>query len=185
MEIRKKITVRKYATAFLNLYFDVFNETMLQPLEEFCNYLKNNRGILCYLSRPGIDQEKQRLIISNLCIRFKLSQFFERLIIVLFEHHHMELLPLIVRKIVQEFLLRARIFTFNVTTSHDIASAQKKKIIAFLIEKMSASKIEATFFVDEKLICGVNIKSDTIMLEHSIRRELKNFEESLLQRVQE
>ncbi len=185
MELRKKVIVRKYAAAFLNLYFDALDEKMMKPLEDFCYFLKENRWALCYCSMPGVNQEKQIAFIIELCARFSLPPFFKKLVIVLSERHHTGLLLLVVQKIVKEFMLRTRVFTFRIATSHGLSDSAKEHIVEFLMREMNATKIHATFDVDGDLICGISIKSESVRLEHSIRRELKNFEGSLLQRVQE
>lgn len=183
MIVEQKIIARKYARAFLNLYFDALAEQHVEALSNFYTFLRGNRGILCYLNLPGLTEQSWNDFLTRLYATFPLPYHFGRLIQALLERRRVELLPAVVAAVLEEFLRRKHVLHFQVTSSHELSSVEQNHIIAFLTKKTGAAAVQATFAVDPALICGIKMRSDMYMFEHSIARELKNFEESLLQRV--
>ena len=57
MIIRQKIIARKYAQAFLNLYFDALTQLHIDAVIDLHKFLLENKGILCYLSLPGLTEQ--------------------------------------------------------------------------------------------------------------------------------
>lgn len=182
MVISQKIIARKYAKAFLNLYFDALSDQHIEGLFKFHLFLRENRGILCYLNLPGLNEQVWNDFSTRLYADFTLPQHFAKLIQVLVLKRRVELLPTVVVALLQEFWKRKHVLHFEVTSSLKLSLAQQAAVIAFLTNKTGAA-VRAAFAMDSSLICGIKMKSDSYMFEHSIARELKNFEESLLQRV--
>lgn len=182
--ISHKILARKYARAFLNLYFDALSDQHVAALTHLQETLNKNRGILCYLSLPGLTIQTQQEFLSRLCENFALPPFFLRLIVVLVERNNVELLPGVVLAIMKEFWRRKHIIHFVVHSSHALLADEQSAVVEFLTKKTGAAVVLAAFFVDESLICGIKMRSDGYIFEHSVARELKKFEQLLLQRVQ-
>ena len=184
MMINRKVLARKYARAFLNLYFDALSDQHVITLANLLEALNENRGVLYYLSIPGLTEQAQQEFLSRLCANFDLPAYFHRLVAVLVERNNVELLPVIVQAIMKEFWRRKHIMHFVVHSSHVLLAAEQAVVVSFLTQKTGAAVVHADFFVDEGLICGIKMRSDGYIFEHSVARELKNFEQSLLQRVQ-
>ncbi len=182
MDISQKIIARKYAKAFLNLYFDALTEQHIDAMSKFYLFLRENRGILCYLNLPGLNEQVWKDFLTELYARFVLPQHLPKLIQVLISRRRVELLPAVVVAILQEFWRRKHVMHFEVTSSQELSLSEQAMTNAFLAKKTGA-EIKATFAIDATLICGIKMRSDSYMFEHSIARELKKFEESLLQRV--
>jgi ATP synthase F1 delta subunit len=183
MVIRKKIVARKYACAFLNLYFDAMSEDHISAFVDFYNFLRLNRGILHYLNLPGLTEEAWQDFLKRLYLQFALPKQFIRLMKVLLDGRRVGILPVVVQSVLQEFWRRKHVIHFAVVSSHELTGEEQSRVIAFLTKKTGAASIVATFDVDAALICGIVMKSETYMFEHSVARELKKFEESLLERV--
>lgn len=184
MIIQHKTIARKYARAFLNLYFDAVTEQHVQALTRFRQFLCDNRGVLCYLNLPGLSLHARSEMLNKINTLFGLPLHFTRLIEVLRERRCVELLPFVITAILDEFWARKHILLFAVTSSHELAAELQNEVIAFLAKITGAASIRATFEVDEELICGISMRSDCYLFEHSVARELKKFKESLLERVQ-
>lgn len=182
MEISQKIVACKYAKAFLNLYFDAINEQHIDAMVKFNFFLRENRGVLCYLNLPGLNEQVWKDFLARLYTNFNLPQHFPRLIQVLIDRRRVVLLPAIIVAMLQEFWRRKNVMHFTITCSRELSLAEQATVIAFLADKTSA-QIKAEFCENARLICGIKMRSDSYIFEHSIARELKKFEESLLQRV--
>ena len=120
--------------------------------------------------------------LTQLYTNFTLPQQLAKLIQVLVARRRVELLPAVIIAILQEFWRRKHIVHFEVTSSQELALPLQAAVVEFLIKQVG-SVVKATFEIDDTLICGIKMRSDSYMFEHSIARELKKFEESLLQRV--
>ena len=184
MMMNRKVLARKYARAFLNLYFDALSDQHIGAIAKLQELLRENRSVLCYLSIPGLTEQAQQEFLTKLCERFDLPAYFHRLIEVLAGKNNVELLPAIVAAITKEFLRRKHIIHFVVHSSHELQADERVAIVNFLTKKTGAAVVHADFFVDEALICGIKMRSDGYLFEHSVARELKNFEQLLLRRVQ-
>lgn len=184
MKISRKILASKYARAFLNLYFDALNDQHIASLTSLYEVLDKNRGVLCYLSLPNLMDSVKRDFLSKVCEGFVLPIYFHRLIAGLVEKNNIELLPLVVMAIIKEFWRRKHVIHFVVHSSHSLGTDEQAIIVNFLTLKTGAAMIQATFFLDESLICGIKMRSDGYIFEHSVARKLKEIEQLLLQRVQ-
>lgn len=183
MIMSRKILARKYARAFLNLYFDALSDQEIASIGRLNQLFTVNRGMLCYLSLPGLAIQNRQNFLLRLCENFSLPPYFEKLVIVLIEKNNVELLPAIVMAIMQEFSRRKHILHFDVHSSHALLVDERSSIIDFLTKKTGAAVVRVNFFIDESLICGIKMRSDGYIFEHSVARELKKFEQSLLERV--
>lgn len=183
MVMSRKILARKYARAFLNLYFDVLGDQHVIALAHLHGTLSTHRGVLAYLSLPGLTVQVRQEFFSRLCENFVLPPYFYRLIIVLSERNNVDLLPAVVMAIMKEFWRRKHIIHFEVHSSHALLTDEQAAVVGFLTNKTGAAVVQASFFVDESLICGIKMRSDGYIFEHSVARELKKFEQSLLERV--
>lgn len=183
MMMSRKILARKYARAFLNLYFDAFTDQEIAALGGLNQLFNANRGILCYLSLPGLAMEKRQEFLVNICEKFSLPASFQKMIFVLMEKSKVDLLPAIVAATMQEFLQRKHIIHFDVYSSHELLVDERDSIIGFLTKKTGAALVRVNFFIDESLICGIKMRSDGYIFEHSVARELKKIEQLLLERV--
>ena len=184
MDIKEKIIASKYARAYLNLYFDTLTQENLDALAAFDKFLVAHKGVLCFLSLPGLTEQVWQNFLNQLYARFLLPLQLTKLIKSLLDRGSIYLLPLVIDNLLKEFWLRKNVVHFIVTSSHALDEQGKSKIISFLAEKTGAFEIKATFLLDESLIYGITMKSSTHMFEHSVARELKKVKESLLERVQ-
>lgn len=184
MIIRQKIIARKYAQAFLNLYFDALTQLHIDAVIDLHKFLLENKGILCYLSLPGLTEQAWTDFSTRLYARFELPVQLGRLIQVLLERRSIALLPLVLNSLLQDFWQRRHVLHFNITSSHVLEAEEQASVIKFLAEKTGAAEVKAKFSIDESLICGINMQSNSYKFEHSVAQELKKIKESLLQRVQ-
>lgn len=183
MVVKKKVIARKYANAFLNLYFDALNEKHVAGLDNFYSFLLLNPGVLHYLNLPGLTEIVWQDFLSRLYVQFALPDQLVKLMKVLLDARLIVLLPIVIQCLLREFWKRKHVIHFFIRSSHSLNSDEKDRVIAFLTNKTGAALVVAQFDVDASLICGIVMKSDTYIFEHSVARELKIFEESLLQRV--
>ena len=183
MVVKKKIIALKYARAYLNLYFDALQDHHVQAIADLQRFVRANVAAIAYLNLPGISDELWPQFLEKVKRHFVLPDSLYHLMSVLRERQKLMLLPHVMDALLQEFWQWKRVLHFDITSSHPLEEHQKESLIAFLTKKTGAAQIKATFAVDASLICGICLRSETYMFEHSVARELDKFKESLLQRV--
>ncbi len=183
MVINRKILARKYARAFLNLYFDALSNKNIHAFTQLQAALKENPGILCFLSIPSLSEQTRQIFLSELCANFDLPDYCIQLIETLAKKN-IDIFAAVFKNIIQEFWQRKHVLHFEITSSHLLLAEEQSAVIDFLVHKTGAASIKAIFLIDSLLICGIKMRSDEYIFEHSVARELKKIEQLLLQRVQ-
>lgn len=174
---------KKYAQAFLNLYNDQLSAAVIGNLVACENFLTTHKNAGAYLSLSSIALEKKTALLKEICASFNLPTAFDKLSHVLLKNGHIEVLPKVLQKIISGNRLQKNIINFTVSLSHALGDQEKKSLVSF-IKKNVSQEIMVDFIIDPSLICGIKIKSNTLLWERSIAKQLKTIKLDALQRVQ-
>lgn len=68
--------------------------------------------------------------------------------------------------------------SLNVATAFELSDAQRQEFVAVLGQRFDKT-IKPEFTVDKQLIGGVKIRTDTWVMDHSIRAQLENLQHNL------
>jgi F-type H+-transporting ATPase subunit delta len=173
---------KKYAIAYLNLYFNELSSKMIGDLARLRKFLYKNRNFYAYLSMPKLSANTKLNFIDRLCNAFNLAHGEVRLIHLLIEQNRIELLDAILKKIVEEYHIKKGIVLLSVYVSHEIDEKQKAIINEF-VQNLIKKNIEIRFLIDKNLINGIRIKSSTQLWENSARKHLKILKNNLFQQA--
>lgn len=66
----------------------------------------------------------------------------------------------------------------NIATAFELSDAQRQELVAVLGQRFNKT-IKSQFTVDKQLIGGVKIRTDTWVMDHSIRAQLENLQHNL------
>ena len=173
---------KKYAQAFLNLYYEKLDDRCIQAFVALDSFFKSNKKVAVYLNMPTIPGAVKREALTRMFSSLDICNNIKILINVLLEHRRIEAFGNVVHHIIRQYRVRRNIQEFRVITSHELSDDAKKRVIRFL-EKKTGGLIIASFECDSSLIAGMRICGDYILWEHSVARQLRNVKNTVLQQV--
>ena len=170
MNINEVILSRKYATAFLNLFIDKLSITDYDTIVRTAAFLKEEPTLVSYFKLPRVGAVKKK-VIAALFEEFKLPPTLKKLTDLLVQDQRLFLLPQVLKSMVQLYRQRKGIMAFEVTSSYTLTQKQLETIKDLLAAK-TRKHIEYEYKVDNELIAGIRLQSDTVLWEYSIARQL-------------
>lgn len=173
MDINNIHISRKYATAFLNLFFYKIDQKSFLNIIDAFNYLKFNNNIFYILSLSNLSLSKRKEIVNLLLTKFDLPLEFTKLTDLLFNAKRIFLLIDILREIILIYENMASIIIFDISSAKALNDSDLHIIRNFL-EKKSGKKIIESYKIDKSLIAGIKAKSKTYLWEYSIDKRLRN-----------
>ncbi len=183
MIAKTEIIAKKYALALLNLYSKQIGNICFESLRELNNFFKKNKKILMYLNIPSLPDDVKKQVLEGILQKLNTCNTISIVAHTLLKQRRINLLDNVVDQIVRQYKIRKNILNFKVLSSHSLDQAEKKIVLDFLQKSVNAT-IQADFFIDKKLICGIKILGDNIMWERSFVKRLENVKRSILHRVQ-
>ena len=177
MMVLESTLAKKYAVAFFRIYRP--DEPHMKALTTLRNYLSSNKVFKAILNLPSLSRKEKEKIVDHVAAKLQLPKCIIKLIKVLLQHKRIELIDEVVNKVFFLHKKRERKFHFAVSTSHELTPAEQEAVTSF-IKTLVPNHIVTTFTIDPTLISGIKIKSDTLLLERSIAKQLRNIEKNLV-----
>lgn len=169
---------RRYARAFLNVFSTTLSSSDLENLKKMAKFLSKHSHA-CFLMELSLLPEDVKIkAIIDVCKRFNLSDPCHKLWLLLVKHQRASLFPDVLYLIVELYQRDANIMTFTVSSSMALSDHQKQKIEKFLHTHVKGSVL-CSYILDQKLIAGIRLQSDSLLWENSIQRSLRMLQESL------
>jgi F-type H+-transporting ATPase subunit delta len=172
MDVKSTVLSRKYADAFLNLYMDSVTDEMITQLEELSAYLKSHKSSLVFFGLHHIAVEEKLRLFETIVEHTKPSIFTRNLFRLLIRHNRVVLCPHIIDMICTLYRKRKNIMMFDVQTSHSLGTRDIECIRTFLNKKTNKRTV-CTQRINQKLIAGIRLQSETLLWEYSINKQLK------------
>ncbi len=182
MQVRKNIIAKKYAIAFLNLFFDEITDTYVHRLLSLDEFLKKNKSFYIYLGIPTIPYLVKQKALNRLAQVFEFNKPLRRLMFLLLDQGRIEILDKVIEKIVVIYRQRKNIELFKISSSHQMTELEKDNVIKF-VKYIAKGGVITDFIVDEKLIAGLRIQSNTFLWERSIAKQLRDIKRSIFKQV--
>lgn len=182
MLISPRVLAKKYAIAFVDVYRCEFCDDFLNGLSALNLFLKKNRYLYVYLMIPSVSLDIKKKVLDTLSKTFNLSNGMKKLIGVLLEHDRIEILDKVVIQIIRYYRKQVGEEFFRVSSSHELGEKEKETVIKF-IKHHSKNKVKAKFFIDERLIVGLRIKSNTFLWERSISKQLRDVKQFMFRQA--
>ena len=183
MRMRIDLISKKYATAFLNLYFEQINDQTIETLFQLGKFLSNNKLLYVYLRVPTISHLIKQKVLNKIAQSLNLSEPIIKVMFVLLEQGRIEILDKVIDQIVFMYRRRKNIRLFFIQSSHPLAKEEEDKIINF-VKYVSKGDIITKFEVNEKLICGLGIRSKNFLWERSIAKKFRDVKQSIFRQVE-
>lgn len=166
---------KRYATAYLDLYDDQLDLTTVEHCERAADFIVDTPQALLLIKLSIIPDERKRECLAALFAQFKLPLSLIRLVDLLNEHTRLSLLPKILYQIAELFRVRHGIMVYQVISAEKLDEQAVATIVAFLGE-LSGKKIIATEKIDQSLIAGIRLLSDSTLWEYSIQKQLNQLQ---------
>lgn len=174
MKIAQDMLAKKYARAWINLFSQTLDVSLIDNIDTLSTYLHENRAALFYVQLAGIDDSRTRKNFEELLAHFQVGHLFESLIELLLAHKRLFLLPMIFRYLYRLYLEKYNIMHFTIESAVDLSKEELVPLKLFLAKKTGKTIIFHTE-IKRDLIAGLKVYSETLGFEHSIRQRLKAF----------
>ena len=185
MIVAPEIIAKKYAAAFFNVYLHEINEEFLKKISLLKDFFSANRGFFIYFDNVSNKTKEKELALKKIVDHFGLSKGMQQLLELLIKHKRSGIVESTITYIHKSYLKIQNTLAFSVKTSHHLQKQEKKHIIDFIKHSIDVNTVQAEFFVQPKLICGVRVKGETFLWERSIHKLLNQIKINTLQQVEE
>nr|YP_009496797.1 ATP synthase CF1 delta subunit [Pseudictyota dubia]AWT39510.1 ATP synthase CF1 delta subunit [Pseudictyota dubia] len=168
-----------YARALFD--FSVEQNLMHQITADFQNlevFLNKTPELTQYLSNPLIDpKQKEEVLIKTL--KSQINQETFKFLIVLVSRGRINLLQAVITSYLNLVYEAASVKMIEVSTAYAFTNLQKNTLIKKLKDLTKAREIRLVITVDSSLIGGFLIKTNSKVLDFTIKNQLENLAKHL------
>lgn len=176
--LRKKIAA-PYARALFD--FSVEKNIMHQITADFQNldvFLEEASELTDYLNNPIVKQEAKREILEK-TIKSQINTETFKFLMVLVQRDRINLLRDVITSYLDLVYQTASIKMIEVSTASEFTNAQKNTLIEKLKELTNAREIRLVINEDPSLIGGFLIKTDSKIIDFTIKNKLQQLAKHL------
>jgi F-type H+-transporting ATPase subunit delta len=168
-----------YARALFD--FSVEKNIMHQITADFQNlevFLNESDELMEYLNNPIIRSDAKGELLTKILESQVNSETF-KFLMILVERNRINILTSVIAKYLALVYETASIKTIEVSTAYPFANLQKNTLIQKLKELTNAREIRLVITVDSSLIGGFLIKTDSKVLDFTIKNQLQKLAKHL------
>ena len=167
-----KLVDRTYGSAFFELCLEAGKVD--EYTAEICQVkkvLEAETEFMELLNHPNIGGEAKEKMLKE-CFEGKLSEPVFRFLLVILRARRQDMIMEIFDDFMERVRVNKRIGQAWVTSAVALTDAQKKTIEKRLLETTDNVSYEMSYDVDERLIGGMRIRVDNIVVDGSVKYEL-------------
>ena len=168
-----------YARALFD--FSVEQNIMHQITADFQNleiFLNETSELTDYLDNPVVSQNAKREILTKI-LQSQVNTETFKFLMVLVDRERISLLKSIITNYLELVYETASIKTIEVVTAVEFSNAQKNTLIQKLKELTNAREIKLAITVDSNLIGGFLIKTESKVIDFTIKNQLQQLAKHL------
>jgi F-type H+-transporting ATPase subunit delta len=168
-----------YARALFD--FSVDKNIMHQITADFQNleiFLDESTELTEYLNNPLVNQDAKRAVLTKTLESQVNSETF-KFLMVLVRRDRINLLKSVITNYLELVYETASIKTIEVVTAVEFSNAQKNTLIQKLKELTNAREIKLAITVDPNLIGGFLIKTESKVIDFTIKNQLQQLAKHL------
>jgi F-type H+-transporting ATPase subunit delta len=173
---------KKYALAFIHVFKQDLDGSILDKLKAAYEFLSKNTNMLFLLSSYDTTPEEKQKIATTFVDFFSFPQSMHKLIDLLLQKKHICLLADILRDAYCCYKKENNIEDLEIRSS-SILSEDDQKILGQFFINLSDKKYRINIEQDADLIAGIRMQSDTLLWEHSVAKKMKKLRFDLLKKV--
>jgi F-type H+-transporting ATPase subunit delta len=168
-----------YARALFD--FSVEKNIMHQITADFQNleiFLNDSAELMDYLSNPIVSNDAKREILTK-TLKSEVNTETFKFLMVLVDRDRINLLKSVITNYLELVYETASIKTIEVATAYPFANLQKNTLIQKLKELTNAREIRLVITVDSSLIGGFLIKTESKVIDFTIKNQLQKLAKHL------
>ena len=168
-----------YARALFD--FSVEKNIMHQITADFQNleiFLNESDELIDYLSNPIVNNDAKREVLTK-TLKSQVNTETFKFLMVLVDRDRINLLKSVITNYLELVYETASIKTIEVATAYPFANLQKNTLIQKLKELTNAREIRLVITVDSSLIGGFLIKTESKVIDFTIKNQLQKLAKHL------
>jgi F-type H+-transporting ATPase subunit delta len=168
-----------YARALFD--FSVEKNIMHQITADFQNlelFLNESTELTDYLSNPIVNKNSKREILTKI-LKSQINTETFKFLMVLVNRDRINLLKSVIASYLELVYETASIKTIEVSTAYPFSNLQKNTLIQKLKELTNAREIRLMITVDSSLIGGFLIKTESKIIDFTIKNQLQRLAKHL------
>ena len=162
-----------YARALYD--YSVQQNTMHQITADFQNleiFLSTTEDLVKYLTNPLVNAEKKSAILEK-TLKSELNEHTFKFLLVLVNRDRINLIEAIITSYLQLVYSLASIKMIEVSTAFAFTNKQKNQLIKKLKQLTNAREIRLVITVDSSLIGGFLIKTNSRVVDFTVKNQLQ------------
>lgn len=169
---------RRYAVAFLNMYEKKLANSDYSALKKAADFFKEHKQA-CFLMRLSLlNAQIVKKALLEKRKQFGLSDCFDALFMLIYEHKRTFLLADLFQTILHEADERRGMEFFHISYVGQLLQEKKDRLVAWLQNK-TGKTVECRYQEDTGLIAGLRLQSKHYLWETSIRQRLQSIASTL------
>jgi F-type H+-transporting ATPase subunit delta len=168
-----------YARALFD--FSVDKNIMHQITADFQNldiFLDDSQELTDYLNNPIVSQDAKGEVLTK-TLKSQVNSETFKFLMVLVDRDRINLLKSVITNYLELVYETASIKTIEVVTAVEFSNAQKNTLIQKLKELTNAREIKLAITVDSNLIGGFLIKTESKVIDFTIKNQLQQLAKHL------
>ncbi len=169
----QEILAKRYAKAFMRVFGDRLNTTMIECLDLLGSYIQKHRYSLVYLQLSALDDDFTKKNFEDLLDHCGVKDLFQTLLDLLIEHNRIHLLPRIILYVARLYRKVRGIIHWTVESPVKLNNDELISLKAFL-ERRTRKKAVCSLKLTPSLIAGLRVYSSNLGFEYSVRQQLNS-----------
>ncbi len=173
---------RRYASALADVVVSSGETAAVRSeLKKWDELITSNVDLSTAFSNPSITHLKKEGVLEGLIGKTKPTKTTANFLRVLLQNNRLTDLPAINEKFESVIEERSGLVKAHVTSAHELSEGQKNELRTN-VEKLTGRSVTLDFEIDPDLIGGVVTRVGSTVYDGSVRTQLENLKEELMQK---
>ena len=165
-----------YAKALAKVTSSEKGNELIGQLTNLNQIMIDNSQLITAFASHRLPPEVENNLIETLCGDALLTK---KILSILVKNGHIKILGRIIDKFKDLQNKRQGLMNFKVTVTYALDSDQQNKLKAILKSRFNLNDVHIDYQIDKNLIGGIIVKSDSYLIDDSIRTRLNRVRDSL------
>jgi F-type H+-transporting ATPase subunit delta len=180
--MKSQALIRRYSEGLAGaLKNEAEYEAVRRDIADFCRLLQSHGQLREVLFRPILKTSKKTQIVEDILAKKSYQEKTVRLFLLLLQHRHLDILPLIIEDLPVRWREKQGILTFEVRSVVPLKDSQKRKLQT-QIEQLEKSAVHLTYQIDPAIVGGLYIKKGNVAYDVSLKGQLTRLKEKISER---